>query len=234
MESQTRPSLLAALAFTALALVASGCRSFVPFTHEIRNEYHLTDAEVRNLQFYVSSTVTLRREIESGGRQVTPGHKLLLVMGKTIEEVVIPAKTPGVAVKVTPLSVFVSFEPGTSLEFTIKNARISDNVGFHRPMALAPAAPSRLERAFFGQTFAQPPDPFPGNSQVASSSPLLTEDLGGNYWLATDSAGNLFFANKAWETVDDTSQAHLLIDTDQLEEVEKKRTVLPGVRLQNP
>ncbi len=230
MESQKRPSRLAALAFAALAFVASGCRSFVPFTHEIRNEYHLTDAEVRNLQFYVSSTVTLRREIEQGGRQVTPGHKLLLVMGKTIEEVVIPEKTPGVAVKVTPLSIFVSFEPGTSLEFTVKNARISDNSFFMHP--LSPAAPNRIERAFFGQAFAQPPDPFPGNNQVASPSPL-TEDLGGNYWLATDGSGHLFFANKAWETVDDTTGAHLLIDTDQLEEVEKKRTVLPGVRLQN-
>jgi len=218
-------SRLFLLALAALAF-CSGCRSFVPFTHEIRTEYGLSDNEVRNLQFYISDAVTLRREVESGGHQVTPGHKLLVVSGKTIEEVFIAAKTPGVATKVTPASIFVSFEPGTALEFTTKNARISLNNDFVRP--------SRLDRAFLGQSFAAPPDPFPGNNNEVAGPRPISDELGGNFWLAVDSSNHIFFANKAWEVdLDGGTQAHLVIGTDSLEEVEKKRTVLPGMRLQN-
>jgi hypothetical protein len=185
---------------------------------------------VRNLQFYVSEDITLRREIESGGRQVTSGHKLLVVSGKTIEEVVIPEKTPGVATKVTATSIFVSFEPGTSLEFMVKGARLG---GLSR--VRAPSPEPRFERALLGQTFATPPNPFPGDSRPRATSPLFDEgEIGGDYWLAVDGAGNLFFASKAWEATDESASARLLIDTDSLEDVEEKRTVLPGVKLPSP
>ncbi len=85
-------SLFAAAA--VFALFSTGCSSFVPFTYELRAGHHLTDDEVKNLQFYSSHTITLRREVQSQDRQITPGHKLRLVSGKSVEEVVIPAKTP--------------------------------------------------------------------------------------------------------------------------------------------
>src|SRR3954465_9186974 len=113
-----RTSVVSLAAAALLALGATtGCRSLVPFTQEIRDQNHLSDAELKNLQFYVSSTVTLRRELESGGRQVTGNHKLLMIAGKSIEEVVIPEKTPGICVGVTAHALQISFESGTSIDF---------------------------------------------------------------------------------------------------------------------
>jgi hypothetical protein len=237
MLSPTRTSLLASIALVAVALsTQAGCKSLVPFTHEIRTEHGLTDDEVKNLQFYVSHGVTLRREIESGGRQVTPGHKLLLVSGKTIEEVFIPAKTPGVAVKVGPRAIAVSFEPGTSLIFTVKSSRLAlENDIFLRRItqdSVGSFAEPPRSANLFGQQFAQSPDPFPGNTEGNTSSAVpVGDDSSGNYWLDSDGAGRIAFAGKPWNGEEDSLQAHLLIDSDSLEEVDKKRTVLKGVQL---
>ena len=96
-----RASSLLSAAALAAGLFSIGCGStLVPFTQEIRDEHNLADKDLKNLQFYVSHKITLRRELESGGRQVTGSHKLLVVSGKTIEEVVVEEKTPGIAVAV--------------------------------------------------------------------------------------------------------------------------------------
>src|SRR5271170_4364640 len=136
---------LSVLTAVLLSLVAAGCRTFVPFTQEIRDQNHLSEAELKNLQFYVSGTITLRRELESGGRQVTGNHKLLLVAGKSIEEVVIEAKTPGICVGVGPHQLSVSFEQGTAIDFAPMGARLS--APGVNAFAIAPSDP----------------DPFPGN-----------------------------------------------------------------------
>lgn len=225
-------SRLVSIALASFGLCfATGCASYVPFTHELRTEHGLTDEEVRNLQFYVSHAITLRREVESGGRQVTPGHKLLVRLGKQIEEVEIPAKTPGVALKVGPRSIAVSFQPGTQLVFTVKSSRLALDEDFVRPISgKFASAPMRLN--LFGQEFAQSPDPFPGNNDPnRSSAAPLGDDASGNYWLDSDNAGRVSFAGKIWEGEEDSLQAHLLISSDSLEEVDKKKTVLGGVKL---
>ncbi len=225
-------SHLPALVLSILALSAlGGCASYVPFTHELRTEHGLTDEEVKNLQFYVSHEVTLRREVESGGRKVTPGHKLLLISGKQIEEVVIGAKTPGVAVKVGPRAIAVSFQPGTALIFAIKGSRLALEGGFLRPVAREEFAGQPIT-SFLGQSFAKPPNPFPGNDGTGTSTTFAGDDASGNYWLDSDNAGHVQFAEKDWSAEDNTLQAHLLIDSDQLESVDKKKTVLGGVKLE--
>jgi hypothetical protein len=235
MLSAPTRSHLPALVLSVLALTAlGGCASYVPFTHELRTEHGLTDDEVKNLQFYVSHDITLRREVESGGRKVTPGHKLLLISGKQIEEVVIGAKTPGVAVKVGPRAIAVSFQPGTALVFSIKGSRLALENGFLRPVPLDEPRDfaSRPFSGLLGQQFAKPPNPFPGNDGTGTSTTFAGDDASGNYWLDSDNAGRVVFAEKEWNAEDNTLQAHLLIDSDQLENVEKKKTVLSGVKLE--
>ena len=61
---------------------------------------------------------------------------------------------------------------------------------------------------------------------------MPTDDATGNYWLDSDNAGRVLFAEKEWNAEDNTLQAHLLIDSDQLENVDKKKTVLGGVKLE--
>jgi len=188
---------------------------------------------LKNLQFYVSHEVTLRREVESGGRKVTPGHKLLLISGKQIEEVVIGAKTPGVAVKVGPRAIAVSFQPGTALIFAIKGSRLAMENGFLRPLPrdTQEDIASRGFAGVLGQQFAKPPNPFPGNDGTGTVT-TAGDDASGNYWLDSDNAGRVQFAEKEWNAEDNTLQAHLLIDSDSLENVDKKKTVLSGVKLE--
>lgn len=211
-------SFFAFVAAALLALALAGCGPrLVPFTHELRAQHNLSAADLKNLQFYVSHQITLRRELESGGSQVTANHKLLVVAGKTIEEVVIEEHTPGVAVQIGERTIAVSFEPGSSFLFA------------------AAAEPGTPEPA--AQAFASPPDPFPGNNQVAGDpepNPFPSPSggaFGGSYWLATTDGGKVNFQGRVFEAVEDSLKAHLMIDAESLEEVVEERKVLPGVRL---
>src|SRR5690349_20861134 len=60
----TRLSLLVLLVVSSWSLLLGGCaKNLVPFTQEMRVEHRLTDQDLKNLQFYVSHRVTLRREL---------------------------------------------------------------------------------------------------------------------------------------------------------------------------
>jgi hypothetical protein len=218
-----RAPILSFAAAAAFSLFVAGCGgSLVPFTHETRIENNLTVEEVKNLQFYVSHRITLRRELESGGRQITGSHKLLVVSGKTIEEVVIEEKTPGIAVAVGDAAISVSFEQGTSMEFSARDGRlVSDS-------SSSPQVGSG--------SFAQAPDPFPGNNPDRqpdnfTPSPSASGSFTGNYFLNIEPGGRITFETKSFEAVEDSFKAHLMIDSDTLEDVVKNRKVLPGLRL---
>lgn len=204
--------LLAALA--CLAALSIGCASSrIPFTQELRDRHGLGDADVRRLQFYVSDTVTLRREITLGSREITPGHKLRLVAGRTIEEVVVEKGTPGVAVAVRGMDLRVSFEPGASILFSVEGAA-------PEPQPVA---------------FASAPDPFPGNDGSSESPSLFAEGepfVGeGRFFVALLPGGEVPYRRARYQIDEDGARAHLLIDAEALERVVETRKVLPGVRL---
>ncbi|MBL9021400.1 MAG: DNA-directed RNA polymerase [Myxococcales bacterium] len=201
------------LAFSAAALcLATGCASYVPVTQELRNEHHLSANDLSNLQFYNSDTITLRRELERGDREVTGAHKLRVIAGKQIEEVVIAEHTPGVIVGVSEGLLRVSFEEGTFLEFGVSGPE--------------PISEPLVARG----GFAEPPDPFPADTRrdPRELRPFLTGS--GNYWLLTD-GGAVTFQGKRYEAVGATTRAHLVISTESLDEVEEEKTVLKGRRL---
>jgi len=203
--------LLAACALAASTSLTGCGATLVPFTQELRAEHQLAREDVEQLQFYVSHTVKLRREVERRARRIERGH-LELRSGKTIEEVVIEKETPGVAVAVSDDAIRVSFQEGTALSFGLQ-------AGESYP---EPQAPPSLGR------FAQPPDPFPGDRPL-SSSVVSPNSIGGSYFLQTDAEGSrLAFHGKWWHPVDDSSLAHLMIDTEQLEDVVESHTVLEG------
>ncbi|WP_437761417.1 DNA-directed RNA polymerase [Sorangium sp. So ce281] len=204
------------LALLSLLVVGCGPR-LVPFTHELRVQHDLSDSDVKNLQFYVSHQIALRRELTAESSQVTSSHKLLLVSGKVIEEVVVEERTPGVVLAARGGALSVSFEPGASLTFSAG------------PEHFAPAPPAP---SFPG--FATPPDPFPGDAEPLLASPSAAGDgsePGGNYWLAAGPGREIRYQGKVFSAIEDSLRAHLLIDADALDEVVERRTVLPGVRL---
>jgi hypothetical protein len=203
----------AALAASSL-FFATGCGGgLIAFTHELREQQGLTNEELKNLQWYVSHSITLRRELESGGRQVTGSHKLLVVSGKNIEEVVIEEHTPGIALNVTEGTITVSFEQGSSLDFSAQSGRLSSD-----------PQPS----------FAEAPDPFPGNNPDKPPAPAVASGLfSGSYFMVIGPGGKVKFQTREFEAVEDSFQAHLMIDSDTLDEVVKNRKVLKGLRLPN-
>jgi len=203
----------------ALGLVASsalgGCATNrIPFTHEIRSQYRLTDEEVRNLQFYVSDSITLRRELTAKDRQVTGAHVLALTSGKMIEEVVVEKSTPGVAVALSRDTISVSFDVGSQLDFSLRAGETTSP---------PPAA---------GAPYAQPPDPFPASSGHPPEPPPETSDLFGKFFLRLQPNGAFVaFQGQTFDAVGDSYKAHLLIDANTLDEVVENHTVLPGRKL---
>jgi hypothetical protein len=209
-------TLVLMVALLALSSVLLGCgATLVPFTHELRSQQNLSADDVQQLQFYLSHTVTLRRELELSSRQIEDGN-LQLRSGKTLEEVVIEAETPGVATALSAGAITVSFEEGTALTFALHTD--------HNELLSAPT-PLSLGR------FAEPPEAFPGERPVLET-PVLDESLMGNYWLRTDTdAATVMFQGKRWEAVEESFRAHLMIDTEELEDVVESNTVLKGRRL---
>ena len=216
MKTSLATTVLSAALGLGAMTAGTGCRpAMVPLTQELREQNRLTDGELRNLQYYVSHTITLRREAESGGREVTGNHKLVVVAGKKIEEVVIEARTPGICVQVGAHALEVSFEQGTSLRF----------------------APATSRYASSPEGFASPPeaDPFPGNAGHVGNAPPPRADgvFSGGYVISMTPSSTVTFLGKSFDAVEDTGEAGLLIDAESLEQVVKQRKVLPGLVLQN-
>lgn len=195
-----------------------GCAtSRIPLTQELREQHNLSDRELANLQYFTSNTITLRREVDSTGRQITGGHKLVLTSGKTVEEFVIKQGTPGVAVEVGPRHLVVRFGPEANLRFALR----TDGIYTNDP------PPDR--------GYAQPPEAFPvsQNPLPRPSDPPARTGLTGYFWLSPDRPGNLVaFQGKWFEAIKETLDAHLLVAAEELDDVDENKTVLPGVKLQ--
>jgi len=118
-----RPAIDAIKAFAYLVLLAgslsfAGCApQRVAFTQGIRTHYDLGSEDLKNLQYYVSGDITLQRDFRREEGEISKSHKLVTKEGGLVEEVVIPAGTPGIATEVGESSLSVSFEPGSSLVF---------------------------------------------------------------------------------------------------------------------
>ncbi len=210
-----RGTTLGMMAIIALSAALTGCGSMVPFTHEIRSTHDLSNDDLRSLQFYVSNDVKLRRELHTKGRTISDGN-LKLHAGKAVEEIVIPEKTPGVAVAIDDHTIRISFEEGSSLEFSLRTA---------------PAQPLVQQPQSLG--FAEPPDAFPGErwQQAPRDNVIFVDSDVGSYWLDADEDGLVSYRGKTWEAIEDSFRAHLMIDAESLEEVVENQTTLRGRRL---
>jgi hypothetical protein len=209
---------LSVLGLAASAIGTTGCASFVPFTEELRTQNDLHEAELRNLQFYTSNEVTLRREATSTGRQITAGHRLVLLSGKTVEEVVLEEHTPGVVSQFGEGWMTVDFGGGTKLDFAVHGAEPASDGAF----ALSPEG-----------RFAEAPNPFPGQEreEPALLRPRARSFGSGSYFLALSPSGEVRLGDKLFQAVEDSLRCHLVLDADELEEEIEVRTVVRGREL---
>ena len=116
--------MIMVLGFLVMVLGFGGCstlQSFFyemePFTHEIREDYDFGDAELKNIQYYLSEDIVLTRELSSNESTVTSGHSIKIVNNKRVEEIIFRAGTPGIATFVGEDYFEISFEKGQTLFF---------------------------------------------------------------------------------------------------------------------
>lgn len=96
----------------------SGCATGrIAFTQHLRDRYGLEEGDLKTLQYYVSGDITLQRGFRREEGEISGTHRLVQKEEGVVEEVFIPAGTPGIATEVGPTSLAVSFEPGRSLTF---------------------------------------------------------------------------------------------------------------------
>lgn len=113
-----------------VAIVAfTGCATGrIPVTQTLRDQYRLEENDLKGLQYFISGDVTLQREFRREEGEISKSHKLLIKEGGLVEEVFIAAGTPGIATKVGPTSISLSFEPGGSLVFGTSSDRDPDRI----------------------------------------------------------------------------------------------------------
>lgn len=66
-----------------------------PFTQDLYADNDWSDTELKNIQFYLSRDIVLRRQASGGSSQIVDGE-IKVVEGQKVEEVVLKAGTPGV------------------------------------------------------------------------------------------------------------------------------------------
>lgn len=101
-----------ALAAIVLTVFSSCSPNLAPFTEDLYDDNRWSDAELQQIQFYVSEDIVLRREASDGVSTIESG-KIKMVDGRKVEEVVIRKGTPGIFLFKPKEDRFaVSFESG--------------------------------------------------------------------------------------------------------------------------
>lgn len=96
--------------FGSLFVVVGCSPRLSPFTQQLYDSNNWTEDDLRQVQFYLSDDVVLRREATSGNSRIE-GGEIKMVDGRKVEEIVIRKKTPGVLVFMPKEKRFaVSFE----------------------------------------------------------------------------------------------------------------------------
>ena len=106
--------------FSACAMLFSSCANLIPYSEALKNQYHLTDADIPKIQFYNSAEIVLYKEVTNGGIPTVQGGKIKIIDGRQVEEITIKGITKGIALK-NPLmgtNMGVSFEINDSYFLT--------------------------------------------------------------------------------------------------------------------
>jgi len=86
------------------------------FTHEIRQRIE-RDADLRDVQFYITRKITMKREQSNEELEVTSDGKVVIKEGDFQEKIVLEKDLPGVATEIFDDRIHVSFNEGSFLVF---------------------------------------------------------------------------------------------------------------------
>lgn len=87
--------LLAVSVLTIVGTLSSCSPQLSPYTTRLHTEMNLDEYTLKQVQFYVSKDVTLHRDVGDSDTEINNG-RIKMVNGRMVEEVLIPAGTPGV------------------------------------------------------------------------------------------------------------------------------------------
>ena len=98
--------------------------TYVAFTKSLKQRIGSSNIDLRKIQFFVDQKLVLRRTLGSDKAEVESGV-ILFEKGSYINEIVIPAYTPGICEVVNGDRLQISFEKqGNALEFAALNENI--------------------------------------------------------------------------------------------------------------
>lgn len=116
----------------ASTCLLSACSSphYVPFTQELRYSEGLNNNDLQRLQYYVCPPLKMERAVESRANNIADG-RLVRHQQQNLEEVVVPAWTPGIALQSSEHHLTVSFEEGTYFHFGVEQGK---EAGYYTPL----------------------------------------------------------------------------------------------------
>jgi hypothetical protein len=86
---------------------------YVPFTKDLKQRLDRENIDLKRVQFYVDQKLILSRNVDDRKAQVSSGV-VKLENGKYINEVIIPAFTPGICDTIMNDRLMISFEQGNN------------------------------------------------------------------------------------------------------------------------
>ena len=115
------------IALLSLGLILFSCGTKVAFTDELKDEYDLTEKNMKIVQFYTSQIIYLYRSKTSSSQGTSDG-KLVMSKNNDLNRVVIPSNTKGVFESYDANGeVVIRFEMGAGkiLKFAVRQAQSS-------------------------------------------------------------------------------------------------------------
>lgn len=93
-----------------LFFLSSCSPSLSPFTKRLYDDQQWQESELKQIQYYLSEDIVLRRQLSSGASKIVSGE-IKIVNGREVEEVILRKGTPGVLLFTPDQKKFaVSFE----------------------------------------------------------------------------------------------------------------------------
>ena len=86
---------------------------YVPFTKDLKQRLERENIDIKRVQFYVDQKLILSRNVDDKKAQVSSGV-VRLENGKYINEVIIPAFTPGICDTIMNDRMMINFEQGNN------------------------------------------------------------------------------------------------------------------------
>ena len=238
-----------------ILLYLSSCTT-VPFTNALVNRYSLDTEEVKDIQYYVSNNIVLRREVTgptAGSRaEITPGHTLKRIEGKYVEEIIVRPNTPCVIVKARGNDLYVAFEEGATLKFSLQTATVGERKAgryylqgnwVNASSGSTASGSSMLRNLSIVLTAVGVLGTIAGaateNSELAVYF-LIIGALGGVGVIlllfsgsssATGRVGTIPYDGESYNAISSSFGAHLLVNEEALRKLEKDSRVLPGIKL---